>query len=393
MCSYIYMKLITYEAVFDDDLKGVYGISLVESPATKETFIQLSEAEQEALKNTEIKLSTINEEQRLLVGLVLEPNSPVYRNQDGEEFNIVFREDTITKLAHNFFIGDYHKNSTLEHNQKDKISDVTFVESWIVSDPKRDKSNAYDLEYPAGSWLVAMKVNSDEIWNDYVKTGKVKGFSIDAIVKLKEVKNKTELSMSTIIEKLTKATNDLAVALKLKDAESKPEEKAEEKAEIKMGEVMMEGGEIIFQYDGEVLEPGVNVFAVDKADMENKIPAPAGKYPLEDGSVLIVEEEGVVASVEKKEEEAPAEEPKEVEPVAAEAAPEQSVVNDIKSILIKYQEENNARLDKIEEELKGMKTEVVEMAEQPNAKPKRAQATIELNKNGRILEQLRNNKL
>lgn len=380
--------MITYEAIFDEDLKGVFGISLVENPATKETFIQLSEQEQEALKKTEIKLTTINEEKRLLVGLVLEPNSPVYRNQDGEEFNIVFSEDTITKLAHNFFIGDYHKNSTLEHNQKDKISDVTFVESWIVADPKKDKSNTYGLEYPAGSWLVAMKVNSDEIWNDYVKTGKVKGFSIDAIVKLKEVKNKTQLSMSDIVDKLKKATADFAeaIALKLKEAT-----KEEPVVEIKMGEIMMEGGEIIFQYEGEVLEPGVPVFAVDKTDMENKIPVPVGKYPLEDGSTLVVTEEGVIGEIMPKEGEAPAE-PAPVEPVAAEAAPEQSVVNDIKSILIKYQEESNKRFDVIEAELKDMKKEVVEMSEQPSAKPKTQMATIALTKQGRILQKLRENK-
>jgi len=63
------MKLITYEAIFDEELKGVFGISLVESPATKEAFIQLSEQEQEVLKQTELKLATIDEEQRLLVGL------------------------------------------------------------------------------------------------------------------------------------------------------------------------------------------------------------------------------------------------------------------------------------------------------------------------------------
>ena len=32
---------------------------------------------------------------------------------------------------------------------------------------------------PLGTWMVSMKVDNDEIWNDYVKTGKVKGFSIE----------------------------------------------------------------------------------------------------------------------------------------------------------------------------------------------------------------------
>jgi len=260
---------------------------------------------------------------------------------------------------------------------------VTFVESWIVADPKKDKSNVYGLEYPEGSWLVAMKVDSNEIWNDYVKTGKVTGFSIDAIVKLKEVKNKTELSMSKIIETLKEVSDKLAIALKLKETPEKKEEVVEEVVEVKLGEVIMEGGEIIFEYDGETPGPGANVFAVDKTDPENKIPAPVGKYPLEDGSILVIEEEGVIGSITPKEGEA-AEAAKPVEPVAAadEAA---TVANDIKSILIKYGE----RFDAIEKQLKGMNSEIVIMSEQPREKPKVQMATIALNKNGRILEKIR----
>jgi hypothetical protein len=42
-----------------------------------------------------------------------------------------------------------------------------------------DKSKKYGLDAPVGSWVVSMKVNNDLIWTDFVKTGKVKGFSIE----------------------------------------------------------------------------------------------------------------------------------------------------------------------------------------------------------------------
>ncbi len=264
------------------------------------------------------------------------------------------------------------------------------MESWLVADPKRDKSNVFGLEYPIGSWLIAMKVNSDEIWNDYVKTGKVKGFSIDGIVKLKRVENKSKLSMSSIVEKLQKATNELAIALKLKEApevkpEVKPEEKPEEIVEVKMGQVTMMGGEVLFDFEGETLESGINIFAIDKTDDTVRIPVPVGKYPLEDGSTLVITEEGIVGEIVPKEAE---EKPEEVTEEQVEANDEKSVVNDIKSILIKYEE----RFSGIEAMLKEMKGDVVELAEQPNAKPRTTQAVVELNRNGRILEKLRNNK-
>ena len=67
--------------------------------------------------------------------------------------------------------------STLEHEAE--LNGLTVVESWIIEDEVHDKSRKYGLDMPVGTWMVSMKVNNDEVWNDYVKTGKVKGFSIE----------------------------------------------------------------------------------------------------------------------------------------------------------------------------------------------------------------------
>ena len=82
----------TYKAKLKEGSKGVFAISLVENPAMEGNFI--------ALKEHNIALKTLDEDKKLLIGLVLEPNKPVYRNQNGEEFNLVFDETTITELAH-----------------------------------------------------------------------------------------------------------------------------------------------------------------------------------------------------------------------------------------------------------------------------------------------------
>jgi hypothetical protein len=42
-----------------------------------------------------------------------------------------------------------------------------------------DKSKKYGLSVPKGTWMISMKVENEEVWNDYIKTGKVKGFSIE----------------------------------------------------------------------------------------------------------------------------------------------------------------------------------------------------------------------
>jgi len=371
----------TYEAIFNEEkVDGVFGISLVHDPAMEGVFVALNRQE-------EIKFAEIDTEQRILMGLVLEPNKPIYRNQNGEEFNIVFNEDTIKDLSHNFFKSSSHKNSSLEHDDSEKITGVTFVESWIVEDSKKDKSANFGFSYPKGSWIATMKVDNDEIWNDYVKTGKVKGFSIDAMLSLKEVNLKSEISMSEIKTGFDTLTDRLMVALNLKEVE------VAEVVEVKVSLGMMKSaeGNINFEYEGEVLEAGVGIVAI--AEDGSKIPVPVGEYELEDGSILAVAEEGIVASVGQPEvAEAPAEleqEPASSAPVAQDVIGE--VESAIKSIMIKYAEDNKVVVDELKAQITELKNQVVEFSEQPAAQKIKSQpqVKVELNSKGRILNKLR----
>ena len=68
--------------------------------------------------------------------------------------------------------------ATMEH-ASEKLDGMTVVESWIVESDLYDKSKKYGLDMPIGTWMVSMKVDNDEIWNNYVKKNKIKGFSIE----------------------------------------------------------------------------------------------------------------------------------------------------------------------------------------------------------------------
>jgi hypothetical protein len=76
-----------------------------------------------------------------------------------------------------FFVNGNQSNATFEHMES--ITGLTMVESWIVEDTDKDKSKLYELNVPVGTWMGTIKVNNDKIWNDFIKTGKVKGFSIE----------------------------------------------------------------------------------------------------------------------------------------------------------------------------------------------------------------------
>ena len=172
------------ELVIDenDDVSGIEAISVVESPAIEEDFI--------ALKNQEFKLAEVDKEKRILMGAALVPNKPIYRRSGEDEYYIYFSKDTVRKASELFFIRGNQNNSTLEHNMP--LTGLTAVESWIVEGEK-DKTRHYDLDVPIGTWMVSMKVHNDDVWNNYVKTGKVKGFSIEGYFadKLEKPQDKT----------------------------------------------------------------------------------------------------------------------------------------------------------------------------------------------------------
>ena len=152
----------------EDEVSGIEAVSIVESPAIESDFI--------ALKNQEFKFAEVNKEKRILMGAALIPNKPIYRRSKEDEYYIYFSKDTVRKASELFFIRGNQNNSTLEHNVP--LTGLTAVESWIVEDEK-DKTRFYGLDVPIGTWMLSMKVQNDDVWNDYVKTGKVKGFSIE----------------------------------------------------------------------------------------------------------------------------------------------------------------------------------------------------------------------
>ena len=189
------MKII--ELILDEEQEdaGVEAISIVESPAIESDFI--------ALKDQEIKLAKVDGDKKILMGALLIPNKPIYRNGAEGEYYIYFSKDTVQKASQMYLKNGYQNNSTLEHAET--LSGLTLVESWLVEDEVQDKSRKYGLNVPVGTWMGAVKVNNDEIWQEYVKTNKVKGFSIEGYFadKMESPKEEIKEDMSIQSDKET----------------------------------------------------------------------------------------------------------------------------------------------------------------------------------------------
>ena len=187
----------------ENEISGIDAISIVDDPAIQEDFIMLS--------SQEVKLAEVDQEKQILMGPALIPNKKIYRKNGEDEYFIYFSKDTVRKASELFLTKGNQNNATLEHDGD--LEGLSVVESWITDDTNQDKSRKYGFDLPNGTWMVSMKVYDDSVWSDYVKTGKVKGFSIeghfaDAMERPQEQLpeyGEEELEALSLIEELTEA--------------------------------------------------------------------------------------------------------------------------------------------------------------------------------------------
>ena len=166
------MNLI--ELIIDEatEMFGVNALSLVSNPAIQSDFIALGDEKP-------ILLTEVSPDKQILMGAVLIPDKPIFRqgSKGKEDYYVFFSEDTVAKTAEMFFKRGNQSNATLEH--KDVLDGMTVFESWIVEDPEMDKSKKFGLNVPKGTWMVSMKVDDKDIWDNYIKNDKVFGFSLE----------------------------------------------------------------------------------------------------------------------------------------------------------------------------------------------------------------------
>lgn len=125
---------------------------------------------------------------------------------------------------------------------------------------------------------------------------------------------------------------------------------SKEEVKVEMANMKLADGTML---EAEAFEAGQNVFLVGEDD--EKVAAPVGEHSLEDGRVLVIVEEGVIAEIrEVEEEEAPAVE----EPAQEEMAEEEQ------EVVMEYvtKEEFESAVTEIKEMIAGMMPKEEEMA-------------------------------
>ena len=207
-------QLDLYELILQDEEDGVYANSLVSAPAIERDFIFFNKEV--------VNLQSVDDEKRLVAGPLLIPNKKILRADfEGKPYAIFFSEKTIEEMSRKFMKNKLNNEMTIEHGNS-KVKGVYLTESWLIDQSAKDKSNSYGFTLPRGTWFGVYKVENDEIWNK-IKSGEVKGFSVEMIAEHIEAKSKPKNLFSKQISDLdeTEAKNllELIHSLLMPDTE------------------------------------------------------------------------------------------------------------------------------------------------------------------------------
>jgi hypothetical protein len=174
----IFIKMEYQRPIYDISIDeamhlGVDQIAFVGDPAIQELWV--------AMANEITKLLLSEDDKMIVTGPALVPDKLIYRvhPKTGQEYYIRFSEETIQAIVRRYFTQNKQINFNLEHNKENDVQGV-ILESWIVKDPNMDQSVSMGFkDLKKGTWMISVQVEDQKFWNEYVKTGQVRGFSIE----------------------------------------------------------------------------------------------------------------------------------------------------------------------------------------------------------------------
>jgi hypothetical protein len=172
-------KLPIYELVISNlpDESGVDYVAMVDEPAIEDRGMWLMFDKQK-----EFIFKTSEPEKRIISGFAMVADMPIYRRDEIRgEYYVVFSSNTIEDIVKKFAKNNYFNNVNVMHDDEAKVDGVYMIESFLV-DSKRGIGTPKGFDKaPDGSWYVSYFVENEQIWNEFIKTGVFKGFSVEGL--------------------------------------------------------------------------------------------------------------------------------------------------------------------------------------------------------------------
>lgn len=294
-----------FDALVTDDDTGMFKISLVDAPAVMTDFVAFGNQRRTQLYAVE------NEEKRLIFGVVMRADFPIYRRDDRlGEYYVVYKPDTIRKMAEKYLAESRQNNVNTMHEDGSDVDGVQMVQ-WFIQDSTRGiVPEGFDV--PDGSLFAEFHVINDEVW-EAVKDGTYKGFSLEGVFDFVP-----ETSVEEVKEMVDECDGEFeAMFKKIQTIITRETMSKIDRFKARLAKLLAAFGSVstdkgVLAWDGdEDLKAGDAVYILD--DEGNRTDAEDGEYVTTDAKTIVVAD-GKVSEIRDPEAEVA---PTEEEPVEA----------------------------------------------------------------------------
>jgi hypothetical protein len=273
-----------YDAIIADEESGMLKISLVDEPAVMSDFLAF-----DATKKM-LMYSVADEERRLVYGVVMRADFPIYRRDDRlGEYYIIYKAETIRQMAEKYLAESRQNDVSTMHTTD--VDEVRMVQYFIKDTARGVSPEGFD-DIADGSLFAEFHVLNDEVWAK-VKDGTYKGFSLEGLFDLSPERNRDEVQ--EIVDDLEGQFQAILKPFIHNHSMSKINrfKAALAKMLAAFGNVSTDKG--ILAWDGdEDLKEGDAVYIEDQDG--NRTPAEDGEYVTSDAKTVVVSE-GKVAEI------------------------------------------------------------------------------------------------
>lgn len=277
-------KLPLYKVVLNSEEDGMDFNAFVDYPATQKNAYFFDKQAPKVKHH-------FNDEKRIVTGVAIAANIPIYRrDQQGNEYNLFFPPTVVREMGRRMMKKGYMHNLNSMHDENKQIKGAYLEEIYYIDKARGHNAPEIfkDQNLQDGTMIVSYFVEDDKEWAKW-KNGTYKGFSIEAWFDIEKVNFKNQIQMEkkeTLLKRVIEYFTE--------------DEKEEEKT---FAETTTSNGEMI-KWEGD-LTVGTPVMLVTE---ESDIVASEGTYNLpEMNLVIMVDANGLVAEIEEVTED-PAEE-------------------------------------------------------------------------------------
>lgn len=253
----LYNGVEIYQAKIEDELDGIYTISLVDYPAVERNFVCFKQVKQQ------VRFAVDSEEKHNITGVVMLADVPIYRRNGDYEYYITYSKETIEKMANKLLKDGLQNQVSLQHDGNN-ITGITMQELYIKDSSKGINPNFIE-DIPDGSLMATFHVEDSQLWDDIKNGDMLNGFSLEGFFSIEKMAKNNKINKNKNMSKIAKFVKSL----------------------MKFGELSTDKGTIYWNGE-DAIAVGVEVY-IDGED-EEKVIAADGEYVLEDGKVIVVVE-------------------------------------------------------------------------------------------------------